>query len=59
MCQWEDIMRFLVKAAQDLVQSAFNLLDIIKVLRCGRQNSKNDLQDSLNSVWHMVSGMNG
>lgn len=58
MCQWEDIMRFLVKGAQDLVQSAFNLLDIIKVLRCGRQNYKNDLQDSLNSVWHMVSGMN-
>ena len=38
---------------------AFKMLGIIEVLRCARQNSKNDLQDSLNSICHMVNGMNG
>ena len=46
----------LYKGAQNLVQSVKKCQVLSKALRCGRQNSKNDLQDPLNSTWHMVSG---
>lgn len=48
----------LSKAAQNLFHSATKCQVLSKVPRCGRQNSKNDLQESLNSIWHTVSGMN-